>query len=443
MSQVFRAEQAWLMGESPAAESSFSGPIDIHCAAGIITDITAINPDIEAVSLPGVVLPGMADAHSHIFHRALRGRTHLSGDGTGNFWTWREAMYGFAERLDPDSMFVLARAAFVEMVCAGVTAVGEFHYLHHGADGRPYDNPNAMGLALAAAAGEAGIELTLLDVVYLAGGFGEPVGRVQQRFSDGSIDAWALRVSELPSSLRTGVAIHSVRAVPATAMPTVVQAAGRRVLHVHLSEQKAENEACQAFYGLSPTELLHGAGAITARTAAVHATHLTEADIAILGGAGASIVMCPATEADLADGIGPARALFDAGAVIALGSDQHVITDPFGQARGLEWGERLATGIRGRFSPAQLIHAATNASHDAIDSPAGRIAVGSPADFVAVRLDSSRTAGSEPEQLMMSASAADAEVVVVGGKVLARDGIHETLGDPGPLLDDAIRKILQ
>ena len=215
----------------------------------------------EDVTLRGVVLPGMANAHSHAFHRALRGRTHADG---GNFWTWREAMYDVTRRLDPDRYLALARAVFAEMVLAGYTVVGEFHYLHHGPDGRPYDDPNAMGEAIIRAAHGAGIRLTLLDTLYLSGGLTAsghlPLDEVQVRFSDGSVEAWAERVSALSGDarMRVGAAVHSVRAVPCDDLTAVaaVTEAGSRPLHVHLSEQPGENHACQGFYGCSPTELL-------------------------------------------------------------------------------------------------------------------------------------------------------------------------------------------
>ena len=302
--------------------------------------------------LPGLVIPGFADAHSHVFHRALRGRTHGGG---GTFWTWRELMYSLADRLDPDTLRALAFAAYLELLCAGYTAVGEFHYLHHPPGGGRYADPNVMGLAIADAAAEAGVGLTLLDIAYLAGGFGMPIGAVQQRFSDGSAAAWADRVAALPSAIRVGVGIHSVRAVPAAEMPTVVAAADGRVLHVHLSEQPAENADCLAATGLTPTQLLDRAGAIGPRTAAVHATHLTDDDITILGRAGASVVICPTTEADLADGLPAAARLAAAGARLSLGGDQQVVVDPFVQARGLEYGERLAGGRRGVFAPRSAV----------------------------------------------------------------------------------------
>jgi formiminoglutamate deiminase len=216
--------------------------------------ITEIHPATAAdpadLVLSGVVLPGLANGHSHAFHRALRGRTH---DGAGDFWTWREAMYAVTRLLDPDTCHALARAVFAEMLLAGYTTVGEFHYVHHGPDGRPYADTNAMGHAVLEAARETGIRITLLDTCYLAGGLTAdghvPLDEVQQRFSDGSVEAWADRVEALPESetVRIGTAVHSVRAVPREHLAVVgdVAARGARPLHVHLSEQPGENLACQ------------------------------------------------------------------------------------------------------------------------------------------------------------------------------------------------------
>ncbi len=382
----------------------------------------------SAQRLPGVVLPGFANAHSHAFHRALRGRTHAGG---GTFWTWREAMYAVAARLDPDSYLALARAAYAEMALAGVTAVAEFHYLHHGPGGVPYADPHAMRHALRAAAADAGVRLTVLDTCYLAGGFDTPLTGPQLRFGDADAEAWAQRAEGAD-----GVAVHSVRAVPRDALAVVAKAAAGRPLHVHLSEQPAENAACRERHGLTPTELLTAEGVLSPDVTAVHATHLTDADIAALGSSGAGVCLCPTTERDLADGIGPARALADAGVALSLGSDQHAVVDLIEDARAVEMHERLASGERGRFAPAELLAALTN--HAPLGRPgAGRLAPGAPADLVAVRLDSVRTAGTDPAQIVFTATAADVDTVLVGGAPVVRDGRHR-LGDVGALLAAAI-----
>lgn len=397
---------------------------------GRFAAVTPGAPAGDAGRLPGVVLPGFANVHSHAFHRALRGRTHDAG---GTFWTWRERMYAVAGRLDPDSYLALARAVYAEMAMAGVTAVGEFHYLHHAPGGRPYADPNAMGHALAQAAADAGIRLTLLDTCYLAGGFDQPLDDVQLRFSDGDVEAWAARAAAGPAA---GVAVHSVRAVPRAAMPTVAAVAGGRPLHVHLSEQPAENEACLARHGLTPAGLLAAEGLLAPSTTAVHATHLTGADITVLGGAGVGACFCPTTERDLADGIGPASALRDAGSPLSLGSDQHAVVDLLEEARALEMHERLVSGERGRFTPDELLAALT--AHAALGRPdAGVLAAGAPADMVAVRTDTVRTAGCDPSQILFSATAADVDTVVVDGRAVVTGGEH-VLGDTAALLQKSI-----
>ncbi|MBB5955226.1 formiminoglutamate deiminase [Saccharothrix tamanrassetensis] len=418
----FWCEQAWL-------PDGIAPRVLVRVDRGAIVHVSTVDTiPLGCERLYGIVLPGFANAHSHAFHRALRGRTHSDG---GTFWTWRERMYALAGSLTPDSYLRLARAVYAEMAVAGVTAVGEFHYLH--------DGGNEMGEALRRAAADAGIRITLLDACYLAGGIGRPVTGVQERFSDGTAERWAARVAELPedANSRVGAAIHSVRAVPRETLSLVAGAFPDRPLHVHLSEQPAENEACLEAYGLTPTGLLHEAGALTPRTTAVHATHLSTKDVTMLGGASVGACFCPTTEADLADGIGPARELKDAGSPLSLGSDQHAVIDPLLEARGLEHGERLRTGQRGRFTPAELVDALTN--HAAIGWPeAGRIEVGAPADLVAIGMDSVRTTGSGVEQVVLTATASDVVAVVSGGRVVARNGVHETLGDVGELLKAAM-----
>jgi formiminoglutamate deiminase len=391
-----------------------------------------------------MVLPGFANGHSHAFHRVLRGRTHRDG---GTFWTWRRQMYAVAASLDPERYLALARAVYAEMVLAGYTVVGEFHYLHHAAEGRRYADRNAMGAALVQAAAEAGIRLTLLDTCYLAGGLTadghQPLDPVQARFSDGDVDAWAARAGARPDgpTVRTGVAAHSVRAVPESALAAVAAAAGARPRHIHLSEQPAENAATEAHYGCSPAELLARTGFLGPTATAVHATHLSAADISLLGRSGTSCCLCPTTERDLADGIGPARALADAGSPLSLGSDSQAVVDPFEELRGLEMHERLRSTCRGRFTPPELLTAATRAGYDSLDWPGGgQIVAGAPADFVVVGSDTARTAGADPDQIVLAATAADIDRVVVAGQTVVSDGEHR-LGPVGPLLTKALEEL--
>ncbi len=414
---------------------------------GVDTGIA--QPPPGATPLRGVVLPGLANAHSHAFHRALRGRTH--GDG-GTFWTWRERMYSLAAHLDPETYRTLATAVYAEMAAAGITCVGEFHYLHHQPDGSLYDEPNAMGLALVEAAQAAGIRITLLDTCYLTGGLTQeghqPLTGPQIRFGDGDAATWRARIQRmtpdgatpLPAHARLGAAIHSVRAVPREQIPEITCAAHHNSLplHVHLSEQPAENEATEAFYGCSPTEALARAGALGAHVTAVHATHLGERDLELLGSSRTAVCACPATEADLADGVGPFPALRAAGSPICLGSDQHVEIDLLSEARRLEQYERLVSGRRGTFSPGELLCMATETGHRALGwGDAGGITHGARADLVAVDLASPRTAGAEPSQIVMSATAADVTDVIVDGHPIVRDRRHR-LGDVGGLLAEAI-----
>ncbi|NBE81718.1 formimidoylglutamate deiminase [Micromonospora rubida] len=454
------AEYAWLPDRAePTAD------VLIEAEDGRITAVTPLGgtgtPTAgvevlgDATRLPGLTLPGLANAHSHAFHRALRGRTH---GGRGDFWTWRDVMYDVAARLDPDSYLALARAAYAEMALAGITCVGEFHYLHHGPDGTPYADPNAMGAALVEAATQAGIRLTLLDTCYLTATVdGEPLTGPQRRFGDGDALRWADRASALADTVErtdgtgrtgstertggtgrvlVGAAVHSVRAVPAEQLATVAGWADRRgaPLHLHLSEQPAENDACRAAHGRTPARLLADHGVLGPGTVAVHATHPTSADVTLLGDTGTGVCLCPTTERDLADGIGPARRLAEAGVALSLGSDSHAVIDLFEEARAVELDERLRTRRRGHFSGAELVGAATVAGHAALGwGDAGRLSVGDRADLVTVRLDSARTAGVPPVGAFFAATAADVTHVVVDGRTVVADGRHLTVDVPAEL----------
>jgi len=425
---------------------------------GVTPDVLAPTP--AAIRLPGLTMPGLANGHSHAFHRALRGITQAS---RGTFWTWRERMYQVADRLDPDSYLALATAVYAEMALAGVSSVGEFHYLHHAPGGTPYADPNEMGRLLIEAACRAGIRITLLDTCYLAGGLAadgrhQPLEGPQLRFGDADAQAWASRVEALSPdaggrlgpSARAGAAIHSVRAVPADQMHGVVAWAQRygAPVHAHVSEQVAENRACLAAYRATPTEVLSDAGALGPRGTAVHATHLTGRDVELLGGGRCHVCLCPTTEADLADGIGPARDLADAGAMLTVGSDSHAVIDLLEDARRVELGERLASQERGHFTAMELATAATESGHASIGWPeAGELAAGALADFVTIALDTPRTAGATQatalESAMFSATAADVRSLVVGGRDIVTDGRHLLVPDVAGELSAAIAAVLR
>ncbi|MFF0789563.1 formimidoylglutamate deiminase [Streptomyces spiralis] len=440
--RTYWLEHAWL---GTHAEPGVALDVRDGRVAAVRTGVPT--PPPEAEPLRGLTIPGLANAHSHAFHRALRGTVQV---GSGTFWTWREVMYTTAQRLTPDNYHALARAVYAEMALAGITAVGEFHYVHHAPGGSPYADPNAMGEALIEAAAEAGIRITLLDACYLSAGFGQPPGRHQLRFSDGTAEAWAERCSLLKERdhARIGAAVHSVRAVPAAELATVARWAGERraPLHVHLSEQTAENDACLQAHGCTPTRLLADHGVLGPRTTGVHNTHLTEEDIALLGGSRTGTCMCPTTERDLADGIGAAVALQRAGSPLSLGSDSHAVIDLLEEARAMELNERLRTRTRGHWTAAALLHAASEAGHAALGwEEAGNLRTGALADFTTIALDTVRTAGPQPrlaaETAVFAASAADVRHTVVGGRHVVRDGVHALVPDVPSALAGAVRAL--
>jgi formiminoglutamate deiminase len=388
----------------------------VECGEGRLAAVRSgvERPPAGAAALGGLVLPGLADHHSHAWHRALRGRA-----AGGDFWAWRSGMYALAGRLDPERLLALATASFAELVLAGVTTVHEFHYLHQ---------PAGMDDAVCEAARRAGIRLVLLDTCYLRAGFaGEELDPVQRRFSDGDVGAWAARADEVAAAHRdavVGAAVHSVRAVDPPSLAAVAGWARDRgaPLHLHLSEQPAENEACLAATGRTPAGLAGDHGVLGPGTTAAHCTHVTAGDIALLGASGTAACLCPTTERDLADGIGPAAALAAAGCPLRVGSDSHAVVDLFEEARAVELDERLATGRRGVHAPEALLAAATAGAE---------LRAGEPADLCAVGLGSVRLAGVDPDDpvpmLVAAATAADVTDVVVGGRHVVRGGAHVDL----------------
>jgi formiminoglutamate deiminase len=421
---AFHCRQAWLGGETLERD------VLLRAVDGVLTEISPSTvPPPGCRRLPGVVLPGFANAHSHAFHRALRGRDRA---GAATFWSWRTSMYRLAERLDPDVLHELAVGTFAELLEAGFTAVGEFHYLHHDRDGSRYAEPNVLGRALCEAAATTGVRLTLLDTCYLAAGPDAPPEGVQRRFADASADAWAERVEgfgPLPARCSLGAAVHSVRAVPPAAIPVVAGWAAARdaPLHAHVSEQPAENEASLGAFGATPTAVLAAGGAVSPRFTAIHATHLAPPDRELLAAAGSSVCVCPTTERDLADGLVVLDQLVAAGVPLAIGTDAHVSVDAFDELRCLEGHERLRTGRRGTLSPAALLEVATAGGRRALaEGAAGWLEVGAPCDLVAVATDSVARAGSPDDAaaLVAASSARDVRVVVVAGEVVVDDGRH-------------------
>ena len=381
--------------------------------------------------MPGIALPGLVNAHSHAFHRFLRGRTHGHG---GDFWAWRDRMYETVADLTPESYEELATAVYTEMAMAGITSVGEFHYVHHQKGGRPYEDANEMGHALVRAARRAGIRLALLDAGYLKSGFGgEPLNPVQERFSDGSATRWIERVADLRAAYASspdvsiGLAPHSVRAIPESDLRTVREAGiDTMPLHIHLSEQPAENQACLEQTGVTPTGLLDRVGLLGETTTAVHATHVSDQDIARLGATGTGVCYCATTERDLADGLGPSADLRDSGSPLCVGTDSHAMIDLFEEARGVELHERLRSGRRGLFAPADLVVIATSNGARALGFEGGHLEVGGPADITIVSSETPRTqtSGNDVGAIVFSATAADVTDVIVGGRQIVSGGYH-------------------
>lgn len=357
-------------------------------------------PDFVHLDLgPALVLPGMVNAHSHAFQRAIRGATHRRGEhDPSSFWSWRSAMYDTAQRLDPDAVYEISRRCYAEMLAAGITCVGEFHYLHHQPDGQPYAEPNRLGAAVVAAAREVGLRMTLLDVAYQRAGHGRAALPEQRRFCDADIDAYLARVEsaiddfEDERRVRVGVAPHSVRALTEAQLRRVATWANEHdvIVHAHVSEQIAENEACQAEHGCSPTELLARCGLLDrpGRFTAVHAIHLTPLDFERL--ANQNVCACPSTEADLGDGIVEGDRLARGGSTLCLGSDSNARVDLVHEAASLEMHLRLLRQARLVFGPEVgpfLASTATRGGARALGwEPLGSLRVGAPFDAAVVDL---------------------------------------------------------
>jgi formimidoylglutamate deiminase len=365
-----------------------------------------------------VAVPAMANAHSHAFQRDLRGRAERPSSPDDDFWSWRQTMYGLAAVLDPERMREVGARVYGEMAAAGYGAVGEFHYVHHSADGTPYEEPNAMAIALAEAAVEAGLEIALLPAAYHRAGPGLPPTPGQRRFCDPTAEAFLERVDALRAwaadraGVSVGVAAHSVRAVPADWLEAIARYADAQglVRHVHAHEQVRELDECRAEHGCTPIELLERTGFLGPRTSVVHGIHVTADDIALLAGAGATVVSCPTTEGSLGDGHLPALRYRDAGVRLAIGSDSQVRLDPFEEVRELETLARREGQTR---------HALLSAAGDlwAELVRAGRASIGLPEEggtAVEVDLDHPDLRGVELADLPLALATCASASVVVG-----------------------------
>ena len=404
-SGLWHAERAWL--------GRVARNVLIEVEGGRVKQLTedATAPP-AAIRLAGFTIPGLADVHSHAFQRSMRGQTQQGG---GDFWEWRRQMFQAAETQDPDQYFINAQSVFREMTKAGITAIGEFHYLHKFG--------NDLGRALIAAARAVGLRITLLDACYLRGGMrGQPLEGGQRDFSDGTAERWASRMDDMKDEegVRIGAAIHSVRAVDPASMRLVAAWARARQapLHMHLAEQPAEVEESLAVEGCTPTQLAAREGILGPDLTAIHAIHVDRQDIALLGASRTWICVCPTTERDLGDRVGPTRDLADAGAPLCLGSDSNAVIDLLEEARGLELDQRRATGVRGLHHPEELLTAATANGMLALGwDDAGELGEGKLADFVTVDA-STWPEGREVASLVYATSARDVNNVVIGGRTV-------------------------
>lgn len=411
---------------------------------------------VRVVEMPGkALLPGFVNAHSHSFQRLIRGRAESRAGSGRDFWSWRGTMYRAAKGLQPQDLFDAARMAFLEMALAGITTVGEFHYLHNDADGRPYEDPNLLAKQVIAAARSVGLRIVLLRVAYLRSGYDHPtnedlsVGTPVERdpgqvrfFETGetflkNMDA-LMRDCSGEAEVGFGVAPHSVRAVPLPELKKIAEwnRDAKLPLHMHVSEQAAENEACVREHGMTPVSLFERERILSPEFTAVHAIHVTEAELKALGEAGASVCACPTTERNLGDGVFGADRAMAAGVRVALGTDSQAQIDPMEDARELEYHLRLIQQKRGILDgindvpiARRLLECATVNGGRAMGLSGGELKAGMAADFFTVGLKDAAIAGHSAEDLLpllvFALRPAAMRDVVVRGRMIVRDGRHE------------------
>ena len=424
-------------------EGRFQSGRALVCDGGRIVGVVNGDDAPEAVVLKGrAMLPGLVNAHSHAFQRVIRGRTeYRSQNTTDSFWTWREQMYAAATSLGPEEIYAASRMAFLEMALTGITAVGEFHYIHHAPDGSIYEDPNLLAHEVIRAAHDAGIRIALLRVAYARAGYQMEVNPRQVRFIENSPDTYLKHLDQLLGAIDTkdnmawaGVAPHSVRAVPLDYLKRIVAFADERRLpvHMHVAEQPAEVAACIQEYGRSPVALLDTEGLLSERFIAVHAIHVTPKAVDAMTRSGAGVCACPTTERNLGDGVVPADLYFKANVPVSLGTDSQAQIDLLEDARELEYHLRLQKLERNVLAPddetgtsalaKRLFECATVNGAKAIGFNGGKLEPGAPADFFTVDLNDLSIAGSSIDNLLtnivFSLSRTAIRDVVVNGKRL-------------------------
>ena len=416
--------------------AGWRGDAGLEAEGGRITRVLDAEPSWDG----GWVLPGIPNLHSHAFQRVMAGLAERQTHAQDSFWTWRETMYRIAARFDPDSLQAVAAQLYVEMLEAGYTTVCEFHYLHHAPDGRPYADPAAMSKALVAAARETGIRLTLLPVLYMAGGFDRrPLSERQRRFGH-DLDAFLRLVESLRAledeALRVGVAFHSLRAVPPEAMDAALAALPPDIpLHIHIAEQIGEVQDCLAVRNARPVEWLLDHAPVDARWTLVHATHLTGPETAAVAASGATVAICPTTEANLGDGLFPLREYLDAGGAWGIGSDSHVSVSPVEELRWLEYGQRLQTRHRNIAVRADngsvgetLLHGTLASGAAATGQAVGLLAPGQAADWIVLDAQAPVFAGARPadvaDRWLFAGNRPLVREVRVAGEAVVRGGRH-------------------
>lgn len=414
--------------------------------SGALAAVTPASKPGTAERLSGPVLPGMANLHSHAFQRAMAGLAERAGDAEDSFWTWREVMYGFVQRVRPDHLEAIAAQLYVEMLKAGYTAVGEFHYLHHDPEGRPYEDPAQMSRAIFAAAERTGIGLTHLPVLYGFSDFGGASPREGQRRFINEPAAYLRIVESAMTAARdnpqvaVGIAPHSLRAVTEATLAEVMDGfqklGGTGPIHIHIAEQQKEVQDCIAWCGERPVEWLLRAVRPDERWCLVHATHVTDEEARHMAEAGLVVGLCPTTEANLGDGLFPAPGFLAAGGRFGIGSDSHISISPIEELRWLEYGQRLSLRQRNvlagegdeRSVGARLFKAALAGGAQALGRPIGRLAAGTRADLLVIHEESPLLAGKDGDLLLdalvFAGNANPVRDVMVGGRWVVRDGRH-------------------